>query len=90
MRAWPAVLRGRPAYAVLGAVVVVALVLGSHHGGSPTNAERIAHLESIIKCPACSVDTIAQSDSTVAVGLQQTVTQMVDAGDTDANVRHTW
>jgi cytochrome c-type biogenesis protein CcmH/NrfF len=77
---------GRVAYGVLGLVVVIALLLGSHHTGVPTDAERVAHLESIIKCPDCTDLTIAQSSSEEAVGLQQQVATRVAEGESDAEI----
>jgi cytochrome c-type biogenesis protein CcmH/NrfF len=77
---------GRSAYALLGIVVVLALVVGSRHDVAPTAEQRIAHLDSIIKCPDCADLSIAQSQSSAAVGLRLRVAELVRAGSTDAGI----
>jgi cytochrome c-type biogenesis protein CcmH len=80
-------LLGRPvAWGVLAVAVVVLLAVGSRHPSTPTRTERIAYLESIIKCPDCADLTIAQSSSSAAAGLRRLVVEMVDAGASDAAV----
>ncbi len=79
-------LGGRIGYAALALVTIGALAIGTQHTGGPSVQERIAHLESIIKCPECADLTIAQSQSSSAQGLRTTVAAMVRAGDSDAQV----
>ncbi|HWD24246.1 MAG TPA: cytochrome c-type biogenesis protein CcmH, partial [Acidimicrobiales bacterium] len=81
-----AALGSRWAYVALGLVVIGALAVGSRHDGRSTNAQRIAHLESIIKCPDCADLTIAQSQSAAAKGLRAAVTERVLAGQNDAEI----
>jgi cytochrome c-type biogenesis protein CcmH/NrfF len=77
---------GRWTYGLLALVVICALVVGSRHHATPSKAERVANLESIIKCPDCADLTIAQSSSAAAEGLRQRVVAMVDAGRSDATI----
>ena len=78
----------RVGYVALAVVVLVVLLVGSHHPVAPTAAQRIAYLESVIKCPSCTDLTIAQSGTPQAVALRQEVTQGVDQGRSDAQIEH--
>jgi cytochrome c-type biogenesis protein CcmH len=64
----------------------VTLVCGSIHSGTDGAAARIAHLESIIKCPSCEDLSIAQSNAPTAVGLREVVAADVRAGKSDAAI----
>ena len=85
--AWLRALAARPAgYVVLGLLVAVTLAIGSVHRAAPSEASRITALESVIKCPSCTDESIAQSDATTAVGLRQLVSADVHEGWSDAEV----
>jgi cytochrome c-type biogenesis protein CcmH len=73
----------RSSFVVLLVLVGVTLGIGSVHHAPPTAAERITHLESIIKCPSCDDLSIAQSTASTAAGLRAVVVQMVHAGKSD-------
>lgn len=80
----------RPAgWAVAGMVLVAALVVGSIHPAPPTRAERIAALESSLKCPNCVDLSIRQSDTAAAADLRAEVVRLVDRGESDAQVEAT-
>ncbi len=87
MRRLARLLGSRAAYLVLTLVAAGALVLGSLHPAAPTRAARLAALESEIKCPSCADLTIAQSDAAAAVDLRNEVTDLVEAGWSDAAIR---
>lgn len=76
----------RWAYAALLLVAVGSLALGSRHEAPPTSAQRITHLESIIKCPGCADLNIAQSNLAASAGLRTVVAQRVRGGQSDAEI----
>ena len=73
-------------WAVLGAVAVALLALGSVHPALPSAQQRIAELESVIKCPSCADLSIAQSNDPVAAAVRAEVVRLVGAGASDAAV----
>jgi cytochrome c-type biogenesis protein CcmH len=79
-------LASRPAWVVVAVVAVVALAVGSVHPAQANSAARIAHLDSLIKCPSCVDLSIAQSDAPIAVGLRAEVAAWVHAGLSDARI----
>jgi len=74
------VLASRPAWILVAVVALVALGIGSVHPAQPSSAARIAHLDSVIKCPSCVDLSIAQSDAPIAVGLRAEVAAWVHEG----------
>jgi cytochrome c-type biogenesis protein CcmH len=86
--------RGRhlrlPALSFVALVVVVgiALLIGSGVTSSPppSSAQRIATLESQIKCPSCEDLSVAQSTTSSAVAVRNQITSMVRAGDPDSQI----
>lgn len=70
-------------------VLVAALVVGSIHPSPPTRAQRIATLESVLKCPNCVDLSIAQSDTAAAANLRAEVARLVSAGRTNAEIEAT-
>jgi cytochrome c-type biogenesis protein CcmH/NrfF len=79
-------LGSKAAWAVLLVTVVVLLVVGSQGGPSSAAAGRIAHLDSLIKCPACEDLSIAQSDAPSSVTLRHEVAAWVHAGWSDSRI----
>ncbi len=77
------VLASRPAWVVLALVLAGLLAIGSVHGRPRSGADRIAYLESVIKCPSCEDLAISQSTSLPAVHLRQLVTAWVGEGRSD-------
>ena len=80
-------LGSRVAYLVLALVAGAALTLGSVHPAAPSRAARLGALEAEIKCPSCADLTIGQSDAAAAVDLRNEVTDLVDAGWSNAAIR---
>lgn len=80
------VLASRPAWLLVAIVAAVALAIGSLHPAQPSSSARIAHLDSVIKCPSCVDLSIAQSDAPIAVGLRTEVATWVHAGLSDARI----
>ena len=67
-------------------VAVVFLAIGSVHGAPQSDAARISHLESVLKCPSCADLSIGQSTSNVAQALDADVQRDVHAGMSDAAI----
>ena len=81
-----ALLASRPAWLLAAVITVVALGIGSVHPAQPSSSARIAHLDSVIKCPSCIDLSIAQSDAPIAVGLRSEVAAWVHEGLSDARI----
>ncbi len=79
-------LASRPAWLVAAVVALIALGIGSVHPQQPSSSARIAHLDSVIKCPSCVDLSIAQSDAPIAVGLRSEVAAWVREGLSDARI----
>ena len=65
------------------AVVVFALV------SSPTTsstAQRVAHLETLVKCPSCQDLSVAQSTSSSALAVRNEIVAMVAKGESDTQI----
>jgi cytochrome c-type biogenesis protein CcmH len=80
------VVSSRPAWLLVVVVAAVALGVGSVHSGQTSSAARIAHLDSVIKCPSCIDLSIAQSDAPIAVGLRAEVAAWVHEGLSDTRI----
>ena len=75
------VLRSFWLWAVAFAVVlVVAITLTP---STPSQATRIAHLESLVKCPSCDDLSVADSNGTTAVAVRHEITSDVHHGESD-------
>ena len=79
-------LASRPAWVLAALIVIVALGIGSVHPRAPSETARIAHLDSVIKCPSCMDLSIAQSDAPIAVALRAEVAAWVRGGVSDARI----
>lgn len=73
-------------YLCLTAIVAVLLVIGGQARGTTPEARRVAHLESIIRCPSCADLSIANSESPSAQGLRAEVRQLVHQGLSDSAI----
>jgi cytochrome c-type biogenesis protein CcmH len=68
------------------ALVVVLTVAGSRGTGPTTNAERVQHIASLVRCPACTGQSVADSDATASQSLKLDIATRVQAGQTDAEI----
>ena len=66
-----------------GALVVVLALILATAPSAPNDQSRIAHLESLVKCPSCENISVAQSNATSAVAVRNEITQRVHAGESD-------
>jgi cytochrome c-type biogenesis protein CcmH len=79
-------LASRTAWAIAAVVAVAALGFGSVHPAQASASQRIAHLDSVIKCPSCIDLSIAQSEAPIAVGLRAEVASWVRQGLSDSKI----
>jgi cytochrome c-type biogenesis protein CcmH len=81
--------RRRPlAWAVLGVVLIVALLIGSGVFSSKplTRAQRVEAIASGIKCPSCEDLSVADSNAQTAVTVRTAIAAQVAAGRTDQQI----
>jgi cytochrome c-type biogenesis protein CcmH len=70
-------------FVALAVVLGLALVVAP----SPSSAAaRIAHLESLVKCPSCEDLSVAQSNATTAVAVRDEISRDVRAGESDNTI----
>jgi len=67
----------------LVAVVALALVTGPTTSGP---AQRIAHLENLVKCPSCQDLSVAQSTSSSALAVRHEIATLVARGESDTQI----
>ena len=87
-----AVLRSRRfrrwSWLVIAALVLVALARTWVEQGPPrTDAERVRHLATSMKCPVCEGQSIASSDSAAAGAIRTEITKRVKEGQPDGEIR---
>lgn len=74
-------------YLVMGALVVVALVIGADRGdGPPSDSERVFALSRSIACPTCDGQSVAESEAPLAKEIRRDIARRVDAGETDDQI----
>lgn len=78
--------RSRGAWIVLALVAAGLLAFGSIHPGATTDAARVAHLETVLKCPSCEDLSIAQSDAPSSLALRARVRRWVADGWSDSRI----
>lgn len=80
--------RNAVGWAALAVVVVTALAIGVFSGRSArTNQQRVSDLAKEIACPVCGGESVAQSNAPAAVNIRSVISQQVDAGRTDDEIR---
>jgi len=65
------------------AFVVVLVVAITVTPSTPSAASRIAHLESLVKCPSCEDLSVADSNATTAVAVRAQIAAEVHHGESD-------
>ncbi len=71
-------------WAVALVVVLVFAVVNSPSTSS--SAQRISHLESLVKCPSCQDLSVAQSTSSSALAVRREITTLVGRGQSDSQI----
>jgi cytochrome c-type biogenesis protein CcmH len=70
----------------VGALVIVLAVAIAVTPTASSAATRIAHLESLVKCPSCDDLSVAQSNATTAVAVRHEIVADVKAGKSDDQI----
>jgi cytochrome c-type biogenesis protein CcmH len=70
---------------VLAVVAVVALAWASAPSTSGP-AQRVAHLENLVKCPSCQDLSVAQSTSSSALAVRHQIVTLVAQGESDTQI----
>ena len=79
--------RQRASWAVLAAVVGVALVVGAGDGSPPSDAERVERITQAVRCPTCRSQSVADSDAPAARIIRDDVLRRVREGQTDQEIQ---
>ncbi|NNN09016.1 MAG: cytochrome c-type biogenesis protein CcmH [Acidimicrobiaceae bacterium] len=66
-------------------VAVLALAMVSTPSAS-SSAQRVAHLETLVKCPSCQDLSVAQSNSSSALAVRSEIVAMVAKGESDTQI----
>ena len=78
----------RWSWLIIAALVLVALArTWIEHGPPRTDAERVHHLATTMKCPVCEGQSIASSDSAAAGAIRTEITKRVKEGQSDGTIR---
>ena len=66
-------------------VVVIAAAIALHpHGSSAAN--RVAHLETLVRCPSCDDLSVAESNATSAIAVRHEIATKVRRGESDDRI----
>lgn len=68
-------------------VVVAGLAYGSLAQPTPTDEQRAQALEKTIRCPSCSGQSVANSETPSAKAIKLLIRERIAAGDTDEEIR---
>lgn len=68
------------------ALIAVAVLAVVSQPSPTTRAARVAHLESVVKCPACDSLTVGQSNAPSSVAIRHQIERMVNSGRSDGDI----
>jgi len=68
------------------ALVAVAALVAVMTPHTSAAAARIAHLESLVRCPSCEDLSVAQSNATTAIAVRHEIVRRVHRGDSDTQI----
>ncbi len=68
------------------AVVVLAAVTLVLSPRTPSRAARVAHLETLVRCPSCEDLSVAQSSAPTALAVRRAIARDVARGQSDASI----
>lgn len=77
----------RLVWALLGVVVVVALVVGARQGGERTADERLHAIAGSVRCPTCAGQSVGTSDAPAAEAIREQIRADIEAGRSDDTIR---
>jgi cytochrome c-type biogenesis protein CcmH len=74
-------------WVVLAVVVVAVLVIGTRPSGGPrTEAQRVQHIGSQLRCPVCEGQSVAESNAPVSQAIRDDIRQRVRDGQSDGQI----
>jgi cytochrome c-type biogenesis protein CcmH len=74
-------------WAVLAVLLVAALTLGARRSQGPrTEAQRVRHIASQLRCPVCEGQTVADSDALISRDIRSAIQTRVAAGQSDPQI----
>ena len=80
-------MKGRLPWLVMAVVLGVALFIGAHGQSGPmTEAQRVKHIASEIRCPTCRDQSAAESDAAAAKAVRDEINRRVKAGQSDGEI----
>jgi len=80
-------MRSRWVWLAMAAVLVIALAIGAQGRSGPmTQAQRVKHIASEIRCPTCRNQSAAESDAAAAKAVRDEITRRVRAGQSDGEI----
>jgi cytochrome c-type biogenesis protein CcmH len=68
------------------AVAIVGAMVGFFAPATSTSRQRIAHLESIVRCPACEDLSVAQSNAASSIAVRHQIVAGVEHGRSDTAI----
>jgi cytochrome c-type biogenesis protein CcmH len=71
---------------LLSVMLVGALALGVHRRGSMTEAQRVQHISSQLRCPICEGETVAESEALISRDIRGVIQERVAAGQSDQQI----
>ena len=80
-------MRSRWVWLAMALVLAVALAIGAQGRSGPrTEAQRVKHIASEIRCPTCRNQSAAESDAAAAKAVRDEITRRVRAGQSDGEI----
>jgi cytochrome c-type biogenesis protein CcmH len=70
----------------VGAFVVVVVLAIASAPSAPSSVTRIAHLETLVRCPACDDLSVAVSNATSAIAVRHEISADVHRGESDNKI----
>lgn len=80
-------LRGRLPWLLMALLLAGALVIGAQGRSGPrTEAQRVTHVASQIRCPTCRNQSAAESDAAAAKAVRDEIRRRVQVGQSDGQI----
>ena len=70
----------------LVALVAVAVLVGLAAPSTSSRSARVAHLESLVRCPSCEDLSVAQSNATSSIAVRREIAARVARGESDSAI----
>jgi cytochrome c-type biogenesis protein CcmH len=74
-------------WALLLAVAIAALVVGTHRSSAPVSLDaRVMHVASEVRCPVCEGQSAAQSQSAASLQIRDQIRQELSGGESEGQI----